>query len=93
MRLQIAKPHPGTGVFALCMQALEDSEDGLLVGLRHPNAVIGNRKYPMASRLAGGDFNHRRPVFFPVFHGVPQEVLENLRQVALTHPDVGHFGR
>ena len=38
------------------------------------------------------DFNHRRPALFPIFDGVTQEVLKDLRQMTLMHPDGWHFG-
>src|SRR5579875_2103346 len=85
-----SQPHSGAGVFAVRMQALEDSEDGLLISGRHADAVVPDVEPPLVVHSSGGQFDLDLFIGLSIFKGISNQVLEYLGQMAFAHSDHGH---
>src|SRR5664280_1755075 len=79
---------PGAGVVLPAVQALEHAEDALAVLRRDADAVVGDREPPVVAVVPAGDVDVRPDIGRGEFHRVPDEVLEQLPQLAHVGPDL-----
>src|SRR5579884_52793 len=66
----------GTGILVARVQPFKKPKDQLAVLRLNADAVVGDRKKPVAGLILRANVNHRRPERAAVFDGVADQVLK-----------------
>src|SRR3954470_20883512 len=83
------EPDAGSGVGALAVKAVERLEDLLRLRLLHADPVVAHGEPPRAVDSARRDLHVR--VALGELHGVRDQVLEDLAEIAVVGADDGHL--
>ena len=81
------KPHAGTRIVRLFVEATEDSENLLVELPRNADAIIPYRKYPLLAMPSRSDL-YLWGFGAAITYRVSNQVLKNLFQLKRRHPDV-----
>src|SRR5947209_20336806 len=82
------EPHSVAGVLRVCMKAFKDAKDSLLISGRDSDAIVRNTNGPMAVHSGCRQMDAQRRAV-AIFNCIANQVLKDLRKMALMHADHG----